>query len=123
MIAWAACMATIPGGKVPARPLGAILLLLTGSVLAIAAVVRSLLADESLSFAVVAPVVRALFFSLAFFNLLSQCKTLVGDLTVKILSSATLFVIESSQSAPLEPHGSNPPATFRAANSPAPRSD
>ena len=41
MGAWVSYLATIPGGKVPARPIGTIILQLAGIVLAVSAVIWS----------------------------------------------------------------------------------
>lgn len=84
LAAWGTYLATIPGGKVPARPIGTIILQLAGIALAASAVIWSLRAGEPLGVAVIVPAFFALMMGSTFFYLLSLRRTPIGDLRVKI---------------------------------------
>ena len=84
MVAWISYLATIPSGKVPARPVGSIILQLAGMVAAASAVVWSFRDGGSPGVAVVVPAVFALMMGSTFMYLLSLRKTPIGNLKVKI---------------------------------------
>ena len=84
MVAWISYLATIPSGKVPARPVGSIILQLAGMVAAASAVVWSFRDGGSPGVAVVLPAVFALMMGSAFMYLLSLRKTPIGNLKVKV---------------------------------------
>lgn len=84
MVAWISYLATIPSGKVPARPVGSIILQLAGMVAAASAVVWSFRDGGSPGVAVVVPAVFALMMGSTFMYLLSLRKTPIGNLKVKV---------------------------------------
>ena len=84
MVAWISYLATIPNGKVPARPVGSIILQLAGMVAAASAVVWSFRDGGSPGVAVVVPAVFALMMGSTFMYLLSLRKTPIGNLKVKV---------------------------------------
>ncbi len=96
LTAWGTYLATIPGGKVPARPIGTMTLQLAGIVLVISAVVWSLRDGGSPGLAVIVPAALALMMASAFFYFLSQRKTPIGDLKVKV--GDTLLPFEATTS-------------------------
>ena len=84
MVAWISYLATIPSGRVPARPVGSIILQLAGMVAAASAVVWSFRDGGSPGVAVVVPAVFALMMGSTFMYLLSLRKTPIGNLKVKV---------------------------------------
>ena len=84
MVAWISYLATIPSGKVPARPVGSIILQLAGMVAAASAVVWSFRDGGSPGVAVVVPAVFALMMGSTFMYFLSLRKTPIGNLKVKV---------------------------------------
>ena len=84
MAAWGTYLATIPSGKVPARPVGSIILQLAGMVAAASAVVWSFRDGGSPGVAVVVPAVFALMMGSTFMYFLSLRKTPIGNLKVKV---------------------------------------
>ena len=84
MGAWGTYLATIPSGKVPARPVGWIVLQLLGIGLAVSAIVLSFRDGGSPGVAVSVPAVFALIMGAFFLWLLTQRKTPIGDLKVKV---------------------------------------
>ena len=84
MVAWISYLATIPSGKVPARPVGSIILQLAGMVAAASAVVWSFRDGGSPGVAVVVPAVFALMMGSTFMYLLSLRKTPIGNLKIKV---------------------------------------
>jgi len=99
VVAWGTYLATIPSGKVPARPVGWIILQLTGIALAVAAVVWSFQSGGSPGAAVLVPAVVAVMMELTFFYLLSQRKTPLGDLKVKVGDRLPPFEVATSDGA------------------------
>ena len=99
VVAWGTYLATIPSGKVPARPVGWIILQLTGIALAVAAVVWSFQSGGSPGAAVLVPAVVAVMMGLTFFYLLSQRKTPLGDLKVKVEDRLPPFEVATSDGA------------------------
>ena len=83
MSAWFSYLATIPRGKVPVRPIGTLIMQCVGMGMAILAIVLSYQAS-GLSVAVTIPAAIALIMGPLFFWLLSQRKTPIGDLKVKV---------------------------------------
>jgi len=96
MVAWGTYLATIPSGKVPARPVGWIILQLTGIAMAVLGVVWSFLEGGSPGVAVIVPAVLALMMGTTFFYLLTQRKTPIGNLKVKV--GDTLLPFEAATS-------------------------
>ena len=96
MTAWVTYLATIPSGRVPARPVGAIILQLAGIVLAVSAVVWSFRDGGAPGAAVIVPTVFALMMGSTFFYLLSLRKTPIGDLKVEV--GDTLLPFEATAS-------------------------
>ena len=99
MTAWATYLATIPSGKVPARPVATIILQLAGMVAAVTAVVWSIQADGSAGVAVIVPAVFALVMGSAFCSFLSLRKTPIGDLKVKVGDTLLPFEATTSEGA------------------------
>ena len=93
---WAAYLATVPSGNVPERPVGSVLLQLVGSCLAIAGIVWSFRDGGSPGAAVIAPSAFALMMGPLFLFLLTQRKTPIGDLRVKV--GDTLLAFEATTS-------------------------
>jgi len=99
MTAWVSYLATIPSGKVPARPVGAIILQLAGIVLAVSAAVVSFRDGESPGVAVIVPAFFALMMGATFFYLLTLRKTPIGDLRVKVGDTLLPFETTTSDGA------------------------
>jgi len=96
VVAWVNYLATIPSGKVPERPVGSIVLQLVGAVVAVSAVLWSFRGGGSPSAAVVVPAVLSLMMASFFLWLLSQRKTPIGNLKVKV--GETLMPFEATAS-------------------------
>ncbi|MCP4901551.1 MAG: hypothetical protein GY906_31700 [bacterium] len=94
--AWATYLATIPKGTVPARPVGTIILQLGGAGLAVAGIFWSLREGETPGVAVIAPAAFALMMGLGFIALLTQRKTPVGDIKVKVGDGLLPFTAHAS---------------------------
>ena len=99
MTAWVTYLATIPSGRVPARPVGAIILQLAGIVLAVSAVVWSFRDGGAPGAAVIVPAVFALMMGSTFFYLLSLRKTPIGDLKVEVGDTLLPFEATASDGA------------------------
>lgn len=97
LTAWATYLATIPSGKVPARPIAGIILQLVGIVLAISAIVLGFRDGGSPGLAVIVPAVLAVMMGSAFFYLLSLRKTPIGDLKVKVGDTLLPFEVATSE--------------------------
>ena len=97
MGAWISYLATIPSGRVPARPIGTIILQLAGIVLAVTAVIWSFRTGGSPGAAVIVPAAFALLMGSTFFYLLSQRTTPIGNLRVKV--GDTLLPFEALKDA------------------------
>ena len=96
MVAWGTYLATIPSGKVPVRPVGWIVLQLAGMALAISGVVWAFRDGGSPSVAVIVPAVFAVLMGSTFFYFLSQRKTPIGNLKVKIGDTLLPFEVNTS---------------------------
>lgn len=96
---WVVYLGKIPGGKVPERPSGSIILQCVGIGLAFSAIVWSYLGDGSSGVAVIVPAVVALMMGLFFLWLLTQRKTPLGDLTVKVGDKLLPFAATTSEGA------------------------
>lgn len=96
LVAWVTYLATIPSGKVPVRPVGAIILQLAGIGLGLAAIAWSFRDGGAPGAAVVVPAVFALMMGSTFFYLLSQRKTPIGDLKVAVGDSLLPFEATAS---------------------------
>jgi hypothetical protein len=99
MVAWGTYLATIPSGRVPVRPVGWIILQLAGIAAAVSAVVWSIRSGGSPGLAVIVPAVLALMMGSTFFYLLSQRKTPIGDLKVKVGDKLLPFEATTSDGA------------------------
>ncbi len=99
LTAWVAYLATIPSGKVPARPVGSIILQLVGVCLAVSAVVWRFRDGGSPGVAVIVPAVFALMMGSGFLYLLSLRKTPIGDLRVKVGDTLLPFEATTSEGA------------------------
>jgi len=93
---WVKYFSTVPGGKVPARPIGSIIIQCLGIVLAVAANVWNYQSTRSFSIAVIVPAVLALMMGLFFLWLLTQRKTPIGDLKVKVGDTLLPFETKTS---------------------------
>jgi len=96
LIAWVTYLATIPSGKVPARPVGAIGLQAAGIGLGLAAIVWSFRDGGAPGVAVIIPAVVAVMMGSTFFYLLSQRKTPIGDLKVAVGDALLPFAATAS---------------------------
>ena len=99
MVAWGTYLATIPSGRVPVRPIGWIILQLTGIALAVSAVALSFRSGGPPGAAVLVPAVIAVMMGLTFFYLLSQRKTPLGDLKIKVGDNLPPFEVTASDGA------------------------
>ena len=99
MVAWGTYLATIPSGKVPARPVGWIILQLAGMTAAVSAVVWSFRDGGSPGVAVIVPAVIAMLMGSTFFYFLSQRKTPIGNLKVKVGDRLLPFEVNTSDGA------------------------
>lgn len=99
MVAWGTYLATIPSGKVPVRPIGWIILQLTGIALAVSAVALSFRSGGPPGAAVLVPAVIEVMMGLTFFYLLSLRKTPLGDLKVKVGDKLPSFEVTTSDGA------------------------
>jgi len=91
MIAWGTYLATIPSGKVPVRPVGAVVLQLAGVGLAIFAVVWSFRGGGAPGIAVILPAAFAVMMAAFFLYLFSLRRTPVGDLKVQVGDTLLAF--------------------------------
>jgi hypothetical protein len=99
MVAWGTYLATIPSGKVPARPVGWIILQLAGMATAVSAVVWSSRIGGSPGVAVIVPAVFAVMMGSTFFYFLSQRKTPIGNLRVRVGDTLPPFEVKTSDGA------------------------
>ncbi len=95
-VAWATYLSTIPKGTVPVRPIGTIMLQLGGAGLAIAAIAWSLRDGGTPGAAVIVPAALALMMGLGFIALLTQRKTPIGEIKVKVGDSLLPFAAQNS---------------------------
>jgi len=96
MAAWGTYLATIPSGRVPARPVGWIIVQLIGIGLAVSAILWSFRHGGSPGVAVIVPAAFALMMGLLFLWLLTQRKTPIGDLKVKVGDQLLAFAATTS---------------------------
>jgi len=96
MTAWGTYLATIPSGKVPAKPVSTIVMQLAGIALAAFAVVWTIKTGSTLGVAVILPALFALMMGLTFFYFLSQRKTPIGDLKVDVGDTLPPFEVSTS---------------------------
>ena len=94
---WAAYLAKIPGGTVPRRPIGSIILQCVGIGLAVSAIVWSFQGSGKAGVAVIAPAAFALMMGAAFLWLLTQRKTPIGDLKVEVGDKLLSFDATTSE--------------------------
>ena len=90
---------TIPRGKVPESVGGLVIGLLVGIGLAAAGIVWSIQSTESAGVAVIAPAVFALMFGTFFLWVVTQRKTPVGDLQLKVGDKLLSFEASTSEGA------------------------
>ena len=91
MVAWVSYMATIPRNTVPARPVGAVIMQVGGTALAIAGVAWSFRGGGSPGAATIAPAAVAATMGPLFLFILSQRKTPVGNIRVKVGDTLPAF--------------------------------
>ncbi len=96
---WAAYMATIPGGTVPARPVAHVAAQIAGTALAIAGLVWGAQDGRSPGAAVIAPATVALVMGPLFLFILSQRKTPVGDIRVSVGDPLPAFLARTASGA------------------------
>ena len=96
MAAWGTYLATIPSGRVPARPVGWIIVQLIGIGLAVSAIALSFQDGGSPGVAVIVPAGFALMMGPFFLWLLTQRKTPIGDLKVKVGDQLLAFAETTS---------------------------
>ncbi|MCA9665620.1 MAG: hypothetical protein KC503_08525 [Myxococcales bacterium] len=95
-------LASIPRGKVPARPVGSVVLQVLALLAAIAAlIVATRVAGTSLG-ATIAPSATAMVLSGLFLYLLSQRKTPVGKLAVAVGDTLLPFTSKDQRGAPFD---------------------
>jgi hypothetical protein len=99
-VAWITYFATIPGGTVPARPVGAILLNVAGIVLSVAAIVSSLRAGVTPGLATLVLAALASMMGSFFLWLLTLRRTPLGDLRVAVGDTLPAFEATSFDGAP-----------------------
>jgi hypothetical protein len=99
IVAWGTYLATIPSGKVPARPVGWVILQLVGMAVSASAVVWSFREGGSPGVAVIVPAVFAVMMGSTFFYFLSQRKTPIGNLKVKVGDALLPFEVNTSDGA------------------------
>lgn len=97
MGAWGAYLATIPRGTVPARPVGSIILQCVGIGLGLSAIVWSYQSGGGFGVAVIAPAALAVMMGAGFLWLLTQRKTPIGDLKVKVGDKLLSFEATTSE--------------------------
>ena len=96
LVAWVTYLATIPSGKVPTRPVGAISLQAAGIILGLAAIVWSFRDGGAPGAPVIISAVVAVMMGLTFFYLLSLRKTPIGDLKVEVGDALLPFAATAS---------------------------
>jgi len=94
---WGVYLASIPRGKVPVRPFGSVIMQCIGTGLAVLAIVWSYQGNETSGAAVIVPAALALMMALTFLWLLSQRKTPIGDLKVKVGDNLLSFKTTTSE--------------------------
>jgi hypothetical protein len=94
---WVAYLAKIPSGKVPARPVGSIILQCVGIGLAVSAIVWSYQGGGGPGVAVIVPAAFALMMGATFLWLLTQRKTPIGDLKVEVGDKLLSFETTTSE--------------------------
>lgn len=100
MVAWGTYLATIPSGKVPVRPVGAIGLQLVGVGLAIAAIVWGYRDGGSPGIAAFVPAALAVMMASVFFYVFSLRRTPIGDLKVQVGDTLLAFETMTSEGDP-----------------------
>jgi hypothetical protein len=93
---WITYFRTIPKMKVPVNPIGSKVFQSIGLALGACAIVLSFQDSNMFSLAVFIPAFLALMFSLFFFWLLTQRKTPIGDLKVKVGDKLLPFTATTS---------------------------
>jgi hypothetical protein len=88
---WALYLATIPGGRVPVRPVGSVVFQIVAIGLGVGAIAWSLREGDSPGGAVIAPSSVGVFMGGLFLFILSLRKTPVGELKVKVGDSLLPF--------------------------------
>ncbi len=81
---WARYLSTIPRDKMPARPVGSVILQLIGMTLGVAAILQSYRSGDGFVAAVVINAATAVMMGAFFLWLLANRKTPVGDLKVQV---------------------------------------
>jgi hypothetical protein len=96
---WVLYLASIPRGKVPARPIGSIAAQILGTALAIGGVAWSFRGGGAPGAAVIAPAAVALIGGPLFLWLLTQRETPVGDIRVAVGDPLIPFAATASDGA------------------------
>lgn len=96
---WVHYLSTIPRDRVPARPVGSVILQLIGMALGIAAILESYRGAEGFAADVVLNAATAVLMSAFFLWLLTQRKTPVGDLKVAVGDTLPPFRATTSDGA------------------------
>jgi len=98
---WVVYMAGVPKGNVPERPTGSVLIQIGGLGAAVAGLVLTF-TGGSPSAAVIAPASFAVMMSALFLFLLSQRRTPVGNLQIKVGDRLLPFASHSSDGSPFQ---------------------
>ncbi len=104
LVGWVTYLATIPSGNVPARPVMGLLLTVGGAVAGAAAIGLSL-TDGTLNAGVIAPAAFALMMGPGFPLLLTQRKTPLGKIQVKVGDALLPFRSQASDGSPFHSDG------------------
>ncbi|NKB88949.1 MAG: hypothetical protein GKS06_12090 [Acidobacteria bacterium] len=96
---WARYLSLIPRGRVPARPLGSVILQVLGMTLAVAAILENYWSVDGPAAGVVANSTTAVLMGAFFLWLLAQRKTPVGDLKVGVGDILPGFTATTSDGA------------------------
>ena len=94
---WGVYLASIPRGTVPVRPFGSVIMQCIGVVLAVSTIVWNYQGNETSGVVVIIPAVLALMMGLTFLWLISQRKTPIGDLKVKVGDNLLPFESTTSE--------------------------
>lgn len=96
---WIHYLSTIPRDKVPARPVGSVILQLIGITLGVAALLLSYRSGDGFAAGVTASAATAVIMGAFFLWLLTQRKTPVGDLKVEVGDTLLPFGATTSDGA------------------------
>ncbi len=97
---WVAYLATIPSGNVPAKPVGSVIAQLIGVGLAAAAIALRVQGGQPIGAAVVVPASFATMMATFFVFLLTQRKTPIGAIRIKVGDPLPPFAAQTADGAP-----------------------